>query len=60
VRIIVDIHLVTDGRPTGTVRAVDQTKEHHFSGIWSSGPDQKRLYQPEPGHIDGKYPEEES
>ena len=59
-RIIVDIHLGTDGRPTGTVRAVDQTEEHPFSGNLDFFALIERLYQAEPDRIDGIYPLEES
>jgi hypothetical protein len=60
VRIIVDIQLGTDGRPTGTVRAVDQTEEHPFSGNLEFLALIERLYQAEPDGIDGNYPLEES
>jgi hypothetical protein len=60
VRIIVDIHLGTDGRPTGTVRAVDQTEEHPFSGNLEFLALIEMLYQTEPNRIDGVYPQEES
>ena len=59
-RIIVDIHLGTDGRPTGTVRTVDQTEEHPFSGNLDFFALIERLYQAEPDRIDGIYPLEES
>jgi hypothetical protein len=57
---MVDIHLSTDGRPTGTVRAVDQTEEHPFSGNLDFFALIERLYQAEPDRIDGNYPLEES
>ena len=60
VRVIVDIYLGTDGRPTGTVRAVDQTEEHPFSGNMEFLALIEMLYRPEPDPIDGNYPQEES
>jgi hypothetical protein len=60
VRIIVDIHLGTDGRPTGTVRALDQTEELPFSGNLEFLALIEMLYQREPDRIDGNYPQEES
>jgi hypothetical protein len=60
VRIIVDIHLGMDGRPTGTVRAADQTEERPFSGNLEFLALIETLYQSEPNRIDGNYPLEES
>jgi hypothetical protein len=60
VRIIVDIHLGTDGRSTGTVRAIDQTEEHSFSGNLEFFGLIERLYQSEPDRIENCQPQEES
>ncbi len=59
-RIIVDIHLGTDGRPAGTVRAVEQTEGHPFSGNLEFLALIENLYQSEPDRIDAKEPLEES
>ncbi len=59
-RIIVDIHLGTDGRPTGKVRAVDQTQEHRFSGNLDFLALIEKLYQSETARTDDHKPKEES
>jgi hypothetical protein len=60
VRILVEIHLGTDGRPTGTVRAVDKAEDLPFSGNLEFLALIERLYQSEPARTDHHNPLEES
>jgi hypothetical protein len=53
VQIVIDIHLDSDGRPTGTVRAADQEEAHQFSGNLEFLGLIERLYQSEPDRVDG-------
>lgn len=59
-RIIVDIHLGVDSRPTGTVRAADRGAALPFSGNLEFLALIERLYESQAGRIEGHDPQEES